>query len=89
MGETGDFKGLMLIQLSPHLLRKPGLSLQARRGSRKRPTRLVKRRAGLGTTRVTWRVERVIPERVIPQKRLAAAPIRTCWPTNVIRWGLD
>src|SRR5262249_23172999 len=27
---------------------------------------------GLGTTRVTWRVERVIPERVISQKRFAA-----------------
>src|SRR6516164_2324520 len=38
-GETGDFKGLTLFQLGPRLLRKPGLFLQARRGSRRRPDR--------------------------------------------------
>ena len=43
---------------------------------------------GLGITHVTWRVERVMPERVISQRRLAAAPIRTCWPANVKGWGL-
>ena len=30
-----------------------------------------------------------MPERVIPQKRLAAAPIRTCRPANVKGWGLS
>ena len=42
---------------------------------------------GLGKTCKPQR-SAFVPERVIPQKPPAAAPIRTCWPTNVNGWGI-
>jgi hypothetical protein len=50
-------------------------------------TVMAARGRGLGTTRYL-RGSRIMPERVIPQKRPAAAPIRTCLPASVNGWGL-
>src|SRR5262249_54055169 len=94
LGRAGGFQGVdqkEAIQ-GPRSLDPPILSQgtnQARRGSRKRPDprRWWGQRAGAWHNAHDWRVERVMPERVIPQKRLAAAPIRACWLANVKGWG--
>src|SRR5262249_54750928 len=52
------------------------------------PTRpVVRRKAGQGLAQRAG--ERVMPERVYPQKRPTPPPIWTCWPANVNGWGLD